>query len=160
MHHMSIYTVKLVREGSLPYRLPLGEHATGTYVAADLIAQYLRDSDREHFIVLLLNQKNVITGITTVHTGTLTGSLVSPRDVFKPAILGNARSIIIAHNHPSGDPAPSKEDTAITQRLVECGKLLDILVTDHIIVGYTIADGGSYTYYSFAEKDLLGGLLP
>ena len=102
--------------------------------------------DREHFIVLLLDRKNNVTGINTVAIGSLSATVVHPREVFTPAILDKAAAIILAHNHPSGDPAPSPEDKAMTRKLVEAGKLLGIQVLDHIIVGheraYSFADAG------------------
>ncbi len=84
---------------------------------------------------MTLNTKNNITGINVVSIGSLNSSLVHPREVFKAAILGNAAAIILAHNHPSGDPSPSPEDLEITRRLVEAGKILGIEVLDHVIIG-------------------------
>jgi len=82
----------------------------------------------------MLNQKNRVIGIHTVSMGSLTASVVHPREVFKVAILANCASILLAHNHPSGDCQPSKEDRAITTRLVEAGRLLGISVLDHVII--------------------------
>ena len=92
-------------------------------------------SDREIFAVMLLNTKNRVIGINVVSVGSLTASVVHPREVFKAACLANATNIILTHNHPSGDPAPSKEDISITSRLVQAGRLMDIPVLDHIIIG-------------------------
>jgi DNA repair protein RadC len=103
--------------------------------AADLLQSFLAGADRENFVVLLLDTKNKVVGINTVSIGTLNSAVVHPREVFKPAILANAASIILAHNHPSGDPAPSKEDVAVSKKLMEAGRLLEIEVLDHIIVG-------------------------
>lgn len=89
----------------------------------------------ENLWLLTLNTKNVITGIFTVSTGTLSTSLVHPREVFKRALIQNAASIIICHNHPSGDPTPSREDVEITKRLHEAGELLGIKLLDHVIIG-------------------------
>ena len=105
--------------------------------------------DREHFVVLLLNQKNRVIGVHTVSVGSLTASVVHPRETFKAAILANAAAIICGHNHPSGDCQPSKEDRAITARLVEGGKLLGIAVLDHVIIG------DENKYFSFADEGLL-----
>ena len=91
--------------------------------------------DREEFLVLVLDAKNAVLGFNLVSVGTLTSSLVHPREVFKPAILGNAAALILLHNHPSGDPAPSAEDLHITKRLREVGEVFDLKVLDHIIVG-------------------------
>jgi DNA repair protein RadC len=121
-------------------------------ITAQLIRSYLAGIDREHFIVLLLNRKNEVIGINTVSVGSLTASVVSPREVFKPAILANAAALIAAHNHPSGDPKPSAEDRAMTERLYQAGKLLDIQLLDHIIIG-----DGTTRYYSFADNGALAG---
>jgi DNA repair protein RadC len=91
--------------------------------------------DREYFVVLMLDTKNRVIGLNTVHIGTINSSLVSTRETFKPALLANATAVILAHNHPSGDPTPSPEDVAVTRKLVEAGQLLDIEVLDHIIIG-------------------------
>lgn len=103
--------------------------------AADIVRRYLEFEDREHFVALMLDAKNRVIGLNTVSIGTLYCALVSPREVFKAAILANACAIIVAHNHPSGDPTPSPEDIEVTKRLHEAGKLLEIEVLDHIIVG-------------------------
>ncbi len=116
--------------------------------ANDLLSAYLEGVDREHFVVLLLDTKNNIVGINTVSIGTLNASIVHPREVFKPAILENAGSVILAHNHPSGDPTPSQEDLEITRRLFDGGKILGIDVRDHIIIG----DG---CFFSFRERGML-----
>jgi DNA repair protein RadC len=111
-----------------------------------LLAEYYAGHDREEFVCLLMNPKNAVIGIHTVSIGTLTLSLVHPRETFKAAIVAGAHSIILAHNHPSGDPTPSQEDNALTARLVEVGKLVGIQVLDHVIIGqgrfYSYADQG------------------
>src|SRR5262249_19479050 len=98
----------------------------------------------------LLNQKNRVVGVNTVSIGSLTASVVHPREVFKPAILSNAAAIILAHNHPSGQPQPSQEDRVLTVRLVAAGKLLGISVLDHVVIG-----DGTSAYFSFADEGLL-----
>lgn len=108
----------------------------------------LRYAKKEQFIVILLDSKNRVIGTELVSEGTLTDSLVHPREVFRPAILQHAASIVVAHNHPSGDPHPSEEDCDLTQTLTEAGKTLSIPVLDHLIIG----DG---TYYSFQEDEAL-----
>ena len=95
----------------------------------------LRDRDQEEFRVILLNTKGLVLGIETLFRGGLDRVEVFPREVFRPAIGHSAASIIVAHNHPSGDPAPSRQDRELTRRLEECGDLLGIQVLDHIIVG-------------------------
>ncbi len=146
---IAIYRVALVRESSV--QAP-SEHIHHSKDAAALVRQHLAHVDREHFVTLLLNRKNAVIGITTVSVGSLTTSVVSPREVFKAAILANAAAIVCAHNHPSGDPQPSPEDKELTARLVQGGKLLGIPVIDHIIVG-----DGTPDYFSFADRGLLDG---
>ena len=100
-----------------------------------IIQSYLNGVDREHFVIMLLNRKNGIIGINTVSVGDLSSSIVHPREVFKPAIVAGAASIIICHNHPSGDPTPSRQDLLVTKRIKEAGDILGIDVLDHIIIG-------------------------
>jgi DNA repair protein RadC len=102
----------------------------------------------EEFRVLALDAQNRITRDMLVTRGTLTGSLVHPREVFRLAIGEAAAGVIVVHNHPSGDPTPSPEDRSVTRQLVEAGRVLDVPVYDHVIVG---GDG----YFSFAEAGLL-----
>ncbi len=142
-----IYRVTLVREGKIPtYESRIRSSAT----AHTVLQEYLDGADREHFVVMLLDRKNAVLGLNTVSIGSLTASVVHPREVFKPALLSTACSVILSHNHPSGDPLPSQEDRVLTARLVQAGKLLGISVLDHIIVG-----DGSQKYFSFADEGLL-----
>jgi DNA repair protein RadC len=99
-----------------------------------IMGRKLRREQREHFIVLLLNARHEVLGKETVSIGSLNASIVHPREVFKPAVLASAASIVLCHNHPSGDPEPSEEDISITKRLVQAGELLGIGVLDHVIV--------------------------
>jgi DNA repair protein RadC len=142
-----IYRVTLVRESRLPHAKP---QLRSSRDAALLFRQYLGEVDREHFMVAMLDQKHKVIGINTVSMGSLTASVVHPREVMKPAILSNAAALLCCHNHPSGAPQPSQEDRALTKRLVEAGQLLGITVLDHLILG-----DGSETYYSFADEGLL-----
>ncbi len=103
--------------------------------AAQVLMPRLRFLQQEKFCVVLLNTKNMIIAIEEVTTGGLNSSLVHPREVFKSAIRRSSAAIILAHNHPSGDPSPSREDIRITRRLVEVGDLVGIRVLDHIIIG-------------------------
>ena len=103
--------------------------------AAHYVMPHLRYEQKEHFAVLLLNTKNHILGLRDVSIGSLSASVVHPREVFAMAIRYAAASMILVHNHPSGDPNPSREDLAITDRLVKAGRILDIPVLDHIILG-------------------------
>ena len=86
-------------------------------------------------MVLLLDTKHRPIGVNIVSVGSLTASIVHPREVFKPAILESAASLILLHNHPSGDPTPSREDLRLTRQLVECAELLDMRIHDHVIIG-------------------------
>ncbi|MDA2924024.1 DNA repair protein RadC [Acidobacteria bacterium AH-259-L09] len=105
----------------------------------------------ESFLVVHLDGKNRMVGMTTSSIGSMTSSLVHPRDVFRPAIANMTAGLIFIHNHPSGDPAPSQEDLQITKRLCEVGKLIGIKCLDHIIIGQG-------RYFSFADQGcLLGG---
>lgn len=113
-----------------------------------LLMNEMRYLDREHFRVLLLNAKNRVLSIETVSVGTLNSSAVHPRELFKPAIRNSAAAVILVHNHPSGDPTPSRQDITVTERLKEVGEILGIEVLDHVIVG----DG---VFISFKEKGLL-----
>jgi DNA repair protein RadC len=115
---------------------------------ARLMIPKLRDSTKEKFIVLLLDSKNGVQDDVEVTIGTLNASLVHPREVYKVAIDRLAASIIVVHNHPSGNSEPSKEDLEITRQLVDAGRLIGIPLHDHVIVG-------GDTYVSFAERGLL-----
>ncbi len=106
------------------------------------------DADKEHFVLLALNNKNRINGYKVISTGTLTASLIRPGDVYRAALHLAAAAVVLVHNHPSGDPAPSVVDQDITRRLKECGEMLGIRVLDHVILG---AD----RYYSFSDRGLL-----
>ena len=104
--------------------------------ANDILGAYLGGLDREHLVVLMLDTKNGIIGINTVAIGSGNAAHVDVKDIFKPAIIVNALSIIVAHNHPSGDPTPSPEDVKLTEMIVKAGQLLGITVLDHIVVGH------------------------
>lgn len=117
--------------------------------AAHYAMPRFRFEQREHFAVMLLNTKNHILGISDVSIGSLSASVVHPREVFRAAIRFAAASMILFHNHPSGDPSPSREDIAVTQRLVKAGKIMDIPVLDHIILG-------DNRFLSLKEKGIIG----
>lgn len=112
------------------------------------IRSSIKDKAKEHFKLILLDSRNKIIGISTISIGTLNANLVHPREIFKEAIMHNSASVVLAHNHPSGDPEPSEEDLKITERLVESGKILGIEVIDHIIIGKT-------NFASFKERGLI-----
>jgi DNA repair protein RadC len=100
-----------------------------------LLHHQLRDEKQEHVVVLLLNTKNRVIRQSTVTKGTLDSSLLHPREVFREAIRHSASSIILAHNHPSGDPTPSNEDVQLTKRIYQAGQLVGIDLLDHVILG-------------------------
>lgn len=100
-----------------------------------LVMEDLRDRDREYFQALLLNTKNQVLARETISIGTLNSSMVHPRELFKMAIRRSAASLILVHNHPSGDPTPSREDISLTKRLIEAGEIIGIDVLDHIVIG-------------------------
>ena len=116
----------------------------------DIIAQisFLREYKKENFVVLYLNSRNELLNKETISVGTLNASLVHPREVFEPAVRHLAAQVIIAHNHPSGDPEPSEDDLVTTKQLTEAGKILDIEVVDHIIVTKS-------NYFSFKDGNLI-----
>ena len=105
--------------------------------AKQLAEAHIADEDREVFLVMMLNTKNQVIGLHRAHVGSLNASIVHPREVMKSAILNNAASIIVSHQHPSGDPTPSKEDIEVTKRLAEAGKMIGIELLDHLIVSHT-----------------------
>jgi len=115
---------------------------------ANYVMDELRFLRQEHFVCLYLNTKNQVIHKQTVFIGSLNSSIVHPREVFREALRRSAASIICFHNHPSGDPTPSREDIEVTKRLSECGKLLGIQVLDHIIIG-------DKRYVSLKEKGYL-----
>jgi DNA repair protein RadC len=102
---------------------------------ANYVMNDMRFLSQEHFVCLYLNTKNQVLHKQTIFIGSLNASIVHPREVFREALKRSAASIICLHNHPSGDPAPSREDIEVTKRLVECGKMIGIEVLDHLIIG-------------------------
>ena len=137
----NIPVIRIVKEKSVRYKTAA---ITGPEVAAGLVNKYIAENcsdDRENFIAICLNTKNRVLAIHLVSTGTLNSSPVTAREVFKAAILANSASILLAHNHPSGDATPSREDIDITKRIGEAGDLLGISVLDHIVLG----DNGKHT---------------
>ncbi len=116
--------------------------------AADIALSHLRHEDREYFLLLLLNAKSRVLHVERVFQGSLCASIAHPREVFHAALLHRAASVIVAHNHPSGDPEPSTEDFSLTRTLDKAGEVMGIPLIDHIIVG----DG---IYFSFQEHGYL-----
>jgi len=100
-----------------------------------MLMPVLRDLDREHFVAVLLTTKNQVIDVITVSIGSLSASLVHPREVLKPAVQASAAALVVAHNHPTGVPTPSQEDIEFTQRLQRCASLLGLRLLDHLILG-------------------------
>lgn len=142
---ISIVRLQMVREGCFPWHPGPVKHSSD---AAKIFRSYLAGADREYFVILLLDGKHKVNALNLVSIGSLSSAVVDPREVFKPALIANAGAAILSHNHPSGDPAPSREDTELTRRLVAAGKLLGVRVLDHIIIG----EG---EYVSLADKGVI-----
>lgn len=141
-----MYELRVVRERRAGYG-PGRQLATSAAVY-EMFRERFDAADREEFLTLFLDGKNRVQAFHVVSKGTLTASLVHPREVFKAAILANAAAMILVHNHPSGDPTPSAEDHAITERLKRAGDLLGIRILDHVVIG----DG---RYVSIADEESL-----
>lgn len=109
---------------------------TSPEAAADLLVPLLQDLDREHAVTLNLDVKHRLIATTTVSIGSIDHTFISPREVFRDALSHGAGAVVIAHNHPSGDAEPSRDDERITRRLGQAGEVLDIDVLDHIVVGH------------------------
>lgn len=141
------YTLK-VSETEVKYdaRRSMNNPDTVFKVLFDYYKEY--GEDKEKFIALLLDNKNKILAIDEVSVGTLDTALVHPREVFRKAILSGAKSIITAHNHPSGDATPSEDDKRICKRLSDVGRIIGIDIIDNVIIG-------NKTYFSFNEKGLM-----
>jgi DNA repair protein RadC len=128
-----MHELKIIREKKEGYGPPQRLHSSADVYHA--FRERFEKLDREEFLVLLLDAKNTMLDFNVVSVGSLTASIVHPREVFKPALLTNAAGIILMHNHPSGDIHPSQEDLTITKRLRETGEVMGIRVLDHIIFG-------------------------
>ena len=143
---INIVAIQMIKERSATYDVN-SKSITSAEDIAEVLEKFFETADREQFIAVCLNSKNKILCINTVSTGSLNSSVVHPREVFKAAILSNAAAIIVAHNHPSGNPIPSEEDKILTKSLFSAGKVLGIPVLDHLVIG-------DY-YYSFKEHSLM-----
>ncbi|MBW7926631.1 MAG: hypothetical protein H3C58_00800 [Fimbriimonadaceae bacterium] len=124
------------------------------------VVEYLRSAFEENplqeaFYVIFLNRKNVPIGRLMVSLGTLNSTLAGPREVFRGAILAGASAIIVAHNHPSGDPAPSAADVQVTRQLRDASRIIDIDLMDHVVVGHSESDPLGRGYYSFREAGVI-----
>ena len=141
----AVYETMTVKDKIADYLTPSTRYTSPTQIFE--VFSFLQDETKESFCTAHLDGKNRIVCLEVVSIGTLNQSLVSPREVFKTALLSNAAAIILIHNHPTLDPTPSQEDLEVTRRLREAGDLLGIKVLDHIIIGST--------YYSFVERGVI-----
>jgi len=132
MYQIPFVRVALVGERTIPSPLRV---VRSPEEAAAVLREVIGDYDRETFAVLLLDTKNRLIAVHIASIGLLDSAPVHPREIFKAAILANARAVILGHNHPSGDPQPSAQDMRVTHLLAEAGRLLEIQVLDHIIIG-------------------------
>jgi len=146
MYRIRVYKLKLVQSSRRSVKVEIINTAEA---AAHVFSTYLKGEDREHFVLLMLDLKKRVIGIHTVSIGTLTQTVVHPREVFKAAILANAHAIIVGHNHPTGDATPSVADLDVTRELISAGEILRIPVLDHIIVGH------NGKYISFLDEGLI-----
>lgn len=144
---IDVVQIRLVPEKRLYFDKPI----TSAVDVYNAVAEKLKDLDREVVIVLNNNARGQVVSMSVGSVGSLSESIISPRELYKAAILSNSKSVILAHNHPAGmSPEPSMEDISATKRMIACGELLDIPVLDHVIVsGYT------GEYFSFQEHGLM-----
>ena len=145
---ISRYSVKQVKEDTGIYEVD-SKIVRQPANAAEIIQAVLnlQDEAQEVFGILTLNTKNAVAGVHVISIGSLGSTIVHPREVFKAAMLNNAASIVLFHNHPSGDTTPSAEDIGMTKRITEIGELMGIPVLDHVVIG----DG----YTSLKERGLI-----
>jgi len=146
------YTVRVVRFAVVREAdAPLPRTLSAPDAVASLARELIPDDAREHFEVFFMNTRNGLVAYHEVSTGTLSASLVHPREVFGPALrLMGVASLILVHNHPSGDPEPSREDVRLTRQLVDVGKVFDLPIHDHVILG-----NGHDAYVSLASRGLI-----
>lgn len=146
-----LYRIRLDRTGSIVKEG--ARSVTCSREAAHLFREFIGDAPVEHFCMVALDSRRRAIGLNEISVGTISASLVHPRETFKTAILLNAAAIIVAHNHPSGDPTPSSEDRDATRRLTRAGELLGIPVADHIVIAEESGEG--LRYYSFRDHGLM-----
>jgi len=144
-YEIPVVRVQLVRDNAIAAS---AKRITSAETAYEIARQRLEFSDREVFLIMHVDSKNRVVSVETAFTGTINAAVTSMREIFKGAILANATAIIVAHNHPSGDPAPSPEDIQLTAIIAKAGELLDIPLLDHIIIG-------SDRFISLKERGLL-----
>jgi len=144
-YRLKLATWKVVRETGAPSPRTLSTPAAAAELARDLLRDH--DDDKEHFWAIFLNAQNRYLLHTLISLGTQSATLVHPREVLGPALREGAASIILVHNHPSGDPTPSREDVRLTRQLADAARLLDLNLHDHLIIG-----NGTEAWVSLAER--------
>jgi DNA repair protein RadC len=146
-YRLKTYRVQFVTE---PEAVPAGSPCRSSEDVQRLARAIYEtlDADKEHFVLLALNNKNRVNGFKLISTGSLTASLVHPREVWRAALHLCAAAVVFVHNHPSGDPAPSPEDIDITRRLKETADVLGIRVLDHVVLGQE-------QFFSFSDRGML-----
>jgi DNA repair protein RadC len=140
--------LELGRRAALAPQDRRGELLRGSRQAWQLCRAEMEPAEQERFVVLCMDVRHRVLGRRTITVGTLTQSLVHPREVFRPALELGAAAVLVLHNHPSGDPDPSQEDHAVTQRLLECARLLGLKLVDHLVIGR----GAYFSYADHAWK--------
>lgn len=147
---VSIYRVSLVKDETVSFsKARLSNSQQASRLIQNLILTR-GQSDRENFVVTLLNAKNEIIGLNIVSVGGLSSAYVCPREVLKPAIIANSSAIILSHNHPSNDLQPSNEDINLTRKIICAAEAMGILVHEHLIINME-----NEAYYSFADQGII-----
>ncbi|WP_373845515.1 JAB domain-containing protein [Clostridium sp.] len=142
--NINVVSLKLVKEKNIS--ISMGNK----FDVVSSLSNLIKEKDREYFVVISLNTKLFVNSINVVSIGSVNSTIVHPREVFKVAVLSNATCIIVAHNHPSGDVMPSREDIDVTHRLKEASEIMGITLLDHIIVAFQNPE-----IYSFKENGLI-----
>lgn len=142
--NIDVVSLKLVKEKNISIKMQ------NKFDVVSNLSDLIKDKDKEYFVVISLNTSLCVNSINVVSIGSVNSTIVHPREVFKVAILSNATCIIVAHNHPSGNVMPSKEDIDVTRRLKKASEIIGITLLDHIIVGFQ-----NLEIYSFKENGLL-----
>lgn len=145
MKRVQVVKIEMKKEKTLMVESTLNS----PLIVAKLVKEFIGDVDRETFVIIALDSKNKINAINMASIGTVNATIVEPREIFKFAILSNAVGIIIAHNHPSGDTKPSKQDIKTTELIVKAAEIMRIPLIDHIIIDE------AENYFSFAANGML-----
>ena len=130
-NHIPLYQTRLVKTIDASYEVR--EQVKSPKEVFDFLADYFADKDREHMIALFLDTANTIIGMTVLSVGNANSAYCDAKAVFRSALLANAQAIILAHNHPSGNPEPSRQDISVTEKVKDAGDLMDIPIHDHLI---------------------------